>query len=36
MLLKMTVSFLVCLTLICYGKDQSFDQSLEQTGKLST
>ncbi|KAL9966597.1 hypothetical protein ACROYT_G024699 [Oculina patagonica] len=29
MLLKITV-FLVCLSLICYGKDQSFDQSLEQ------
>ena len=36
MLLKMIVSFLVCLNLICYGKDQSFDQSLEQIGKLST
>ena len=36
MLLKMTVLFLLCLTLICYGKDQSFDQSLEQIGKLST
>jgi len=29
-LLKITVSFLVCSTLICYGKDQLFDQSLEQ------
>ena len=36
MLLKLSVSFLVCSTLICYGRDQSFDQSLEQIGKLST
>ena len=36
MLLKMAVSFLVCSTLISYGRDQSFDQSIEQIGKLST
>lgn len=35
MFLKITVLFLVCSILICYGKDQSFDQSLEQMGKFS-